>query len=469
MPQDKFEYTVTMHFASESVVFRSSDVLEFYFIEDIFSLSVTGRCQIVDIKGAIERLENFTGDIALSIAFYRVSSTSNMKSEMQSKTFYIEKITALNLDATRKTKVYQILFADLSYSIFNKLRFSYSWGDIDIKPEQIVEDLVKKLGKVPYKKNDKLWDPCKTKFQVYYSPFWNIRQNIQYLIPRIRSEKHDVSGYCFFISSDLKSNYEMNFAPLEAMLSESSSIAPYNKFDFYQAQKPTPGCNLDECKVSSWQVLSFDNVNYDAIAGATYFGYNQDRGKQPYKCTFDYKMGIEKTTILGSTSLFEEVERVKVPSDASGNSLEGDIDPAKPVHHYMNEEPEILENMWYDDWVKRYCQSQMIEVITLGSSYRKIGTLGELYIPRNFEWKNMGDEGSYGDPTLQQLHPRWSGKALIKSITHYFQAKEPAYLQKCILIKNGYEKSMGNGCKLLPASKSNLGSGDASGSGMRPK
>ena len=459
--QSKFEYTVVMHFKSENVAFRTSDVLELYFIEDILSISVMGRAQIIDVKGAIERIEDYTSDIPLSITFYRINPESNTMEEIQSKLFHIYKITALNMDATRKTKIYQILFADVSYMLFNKLRFSYSWGDKDIAPEMIIEDFCTKLAKLPYEKSEKFWETSKTKFEIYYSPFWTIRQNLQYLVPRTRSEEHDVSGYCFFISSDGKDSYKINYSSLEKMLANKDEVLEHNKLDFYQAQAPRVNAQLVECKVASWQVLSIDNSNYDNIAGSTYFGYDMEKDKAPFKCTFDYKMGIEKTTILGKTTLFEQAEKVKVEADATGLSLDGDIDPAKPVKWYMDRDPETLEDLWYDDWVKRYCQSQMLEVVTLGSSKRSVGTLVELLIPSNFKWEygdGHGDEGDYASPELQKLHPRWSGKGLVKSITHYFQAKEPMYLQKLVIIKNGYEDVLKD-AKLEPAVKSNLGSG----------
>jgi hypothetical protein len=44
-----------------------------------------------------------------------------------------------------------------------------------------------------------------------------------------------------------------------------------------------------------------------------------------------------------------------------------------------------------------------------------------------------------GDPMYQRPHPKYFGKGLIKSITHYFRAAEPCYLQKVVIIKNGYE------------------------------
>ena len=453
MAQDKFGYTLIFRFPNEQVVFWSSDVLELYFIEDIFSLSVTGRVQVIDIKGAIERIEGFTGDIGLSFIFYRENSETGEKTEMQSKTFYVYKLSGLTMDVTRKTKIYQILFADITYILFNKLHFSYSWQE-KTTPDKIITDLCMKLAKCPHKQN--LWETSDTEFECYLSPFWNIRQNLQYVAPRTRSQEHQVSGYCFFTASDLNAGYEINYVSLEKMLSSTEAIPTHNMFDFYQAQAPRPGAELDECRVSSWQVLSFDNANLDNIAGSTYFGYDPEIEKGPFKCEFTYTEAIEKTTILGNTSLFEEIRKTE-----SGPDMKDSVDPAKPIKWYMTRDKDMLENLWYDDWVKRYCQAQMIEVVTLGTSKRKIGTLAELLVPRNFEWQPKGNEGFYDDPQIQELHPRWSGKALIKSITHYFTAKEPAYLQKVVLIKNGYEKAMGqgSGIQLLPAVKKNLGSG----------
>lgn len=48
---------------------KSEDVLELYFVEDIFSLSIAGRLKFIDRLGIIERVEEFSGNEFIIISY----------------------------------------------------------------------------------------------------------------------------------------------------------------------------------------------------------------------------------------------------------------------------------------------------------------------------------------------------------------------------------------------------------------
>lgn len=251
---------------------------------------------------------------------------------------------------------------------------------------------------------------------------------------------------------------------------KQTSISDYNKFDFYNLGSEvsqTPGSG----KVLDYRILSYDNVNFKHLMGATYYGYDPEKGKEPFKKPFNYKQALEKTTILGNYSLFAFMNPDAKFDDANSQ----DTDPSRPVIWTLETDEEIIENIFYDDWVKRYCQQQMIETIVLGDVHRSIGDMAEIYMPRKFSKVYKGSpegvngtlgEGNQYDPQLKNYNPKYAGKALVKSITHYFQPEPPGYIQKVILIKNGFE-SITEG-DFFPASKKNISKGLSTNTNTEP-
>lgn len=117
----------------------------------------------------------------------------------------------------------------------------------------------------------------------------------------------------------------------------------------------------------------------------------------------------------------------------------------------------------------------MIETVVLGNVHRSIGDMAEIYMPSKFKKiYNESPEGVNGvlgegntyDIQLKNYNPKYAGKALIKSITHYFQPEPPGYIQKIVLIKNGFE-SIQTG-DFLEAVKKNTSKGMESASSSEP-
>lgn len=450
---------------------KSEDVLELYFVEDIFSLSIAGRLKFIDRLGIIERVEEFTGNEFLVISYGALQEIvkGQTKSEWDRENsldakFYIYSIRAQEMNRATNLKIYNILFVDTSYYLFNALNFSYSWPE-NTTPDKIVEEFAKNLCKLPY--NIKT-EASKTQFPCYYSPYWNFRQNLQYLSPKCRSAAADVSGYVGFSHiKDLQFNFD--FVTLESLLSQTS-VSNFNKFDFYAlgsevSQIPDSG------KVLDYRILSYDNTNFNHLMGATYYGYDPEKGKEPFKKPFNYKQALEKTTVLGNYSLFAFMN----PDAKFDDITSQDTDPTRPVIWTLETDEEIIENIFYDDWVKRYCQQQMIEAVVLGNVHRSIGDMAEIYMPRKFKKiynespENVDGvlgEGNTYDIQLKNYNPKYAGKALIKSITHYFQPEPPGYIQKIVLIKNGFESIQAG--DFLEAVKKNTSKGMESASSSEP-
>lgn len=139
-------------------------------------------------------------------------------------------------------------------------------------------------------------------------------------------------------------------------------------------------------------------------------GFNQTT-KQPIEQEYKYSELVGKTMVLGNYTLFDDISDeknyIKVCSD--GNE-------------------DLLDNVFYDEWIKKYCLQQTFTITVLGHEKRCCGKM--ICIP----WEQEGE-----NKNVDFKNVKYSGGFLIKSVTHYFKNSVPAYFQKMSLIKNGYQ------------------------------
>lgn len=148
-------------------------------------------------------------------------------------------------------------------------------------------------------------------------------------------------------------------------------------------------------------------------------------------------MAKDKYTMLGSDTLFNAdilLGKILKPQEVlTGES--GD--------KYMLLEC-LLENMYYSDWIKQYCLQQLVSINVSGHVERYAG--GQIEI----NWLSGNSDVMFNE--------NYMGRYLVKSITHQFSAQtEPQYIQKMVLIKNGYYLSTGD---MTAASKMNMARND---------
>ena len=116
-------YSVTITTQTKTLVLQNSAIKEFYFIEDIFSPSITGKIHIIDTFN-IKDFILLTGNELVSVIYgYTTKST---------RTFFIYKISRINSasnDAHKTLDELEIFFCDFSFLILTQKQISYSWAD----------------------------------------------------------------------------------------------------------------------------------------------------------------------------------------------------------------------------------------------------------------------------------------------------------------------------------------------------
>jgi hypothetical protein len=157
-----------------------------------------------------------------------------------------------------------------------------------------------------------------------------------------------------------------------------------------------------------------------------YIGIGFDVKRKRYlKNIYTYEDALARFTCLGDFSLFDS---------GHSNILSCNQDLTSEF-----EEEFIMKNLYFGDWIKRYCLQHTVDVIVEGHVDRYCGGMISIL------WPTSSDD--------EIFDKNMDGLFLVKSITHSFSPlQKPVYTQKMVLIKNGYNDSDG---LLTPAVKVN--------------
>jgi hypothetical protein len=248
-------------------------------------------------------------------------------------------------------------------------------------------------------------------------------QNIEWLTSRDIGGGSGQPGFLLY-SSTQEPETPYNLWTLETLLLQNTQMPPYagpytiGSHHEYNINKILHYSDGRVDKRALERMMKFINLGYDI------------KRKRYIKGEYDYIKALDKFTCLGEFSLFDSGIDEILSSDQELTGESGCMDT--PTE-------EILSNIYYGDWIKRYCLQHLVEVILEGHVERYCGGMIEIM------WPSAKDDDIYDKNMV--------GNFLVKSITHHFvPIQKPVYTQKMVLIKNGYHESEGN---LTPAAKVN--------------
>jgi hypothetical protein len=175
----------------------------------------------------------------------------------------------------------------------------------------------------------------------------------------------------------------------------------------------------------SWWIDGHNKSTVRPLRGGNWKGYDF-KNKSLINQKYDYQDGVDKTIMLGKSTLFQDFSFTDALQNLSYETSSA-----------------LTENVWYDDWVKRYCLQNIVNVIISGNEQRYAG------MQINVSWPS-------GDKKREIFHKQLRGVYLIKSITHNFMPSDGnyGYQQRMVLIKNAYQDS--DVKKLLPSTLKNI-------------
>lgn len=389
----------------------------FYIVEDIFSLSITGKLVFWDRIGLMEQ-GPINGNEIIRITFGNTNGSGDYR-EIDMKVYKINKVVPESTTRMTENLKIELILVDVNFQKLHSNGWSKAWNDTKIA------DIIKDIGK-SYLDIDKFgkFEDTKERIEHFDSHLRTPAESITWLMNRASGVKSGQAGYLFYRynNTDTK-KFDYALVTLEQLLAEkklmSTSTKGSNVYGFEQ-QNP-----YYINKIQDYRVLHVDLKALKSLSGGTLLGYDIKR-KKLLRQNYTYVDAIDRFTILGKKTLFP-----------SGMFIDN---PIKKIETCADET--MLDNLWYGNWIKEYSQQQLVEITVQGHEKRYVGSIIRILFPSQDKEKEIQNR-------------QMDGKYLVKTITHYFGNNViGGYKQKMVCIKNGYGESTNK--KLVKSKKFNV-------------
>ncbi len=374
-----------------------------YLIEDIFSFSVTGKIVFWDRVGLMEN-GSINGNEIFRVTFGNTDGSGKYR-QIDMKAYKINKVTAVTkIEVGNGTKI-ELVLVDDNFQKFHSNGWNKAWNNTQIS--KIIKDISLShlgIGTFP------LLEETIEKIEHFDTHLRTPSENISWLMNRASGIKSGQPGYLFYRYNNPKTDtFDYALVTLEQLLSQNKFMNPEGDNHIYGFVQENP---LYINKINDFKLLNVDLIALKSLTGGSVLGYDIKR-KKLIRRDYDYLSAINRFTILGKKTLFP-----------SGMFVDK---PKKHMDGYGDEK--MIDNLWYGNWIKEYCNQQLLEITVQGHESRYCGGLIKILWP------------SY-DEKVQIQNKQMDGKYLVKSITHYLSNKVTSgYKQKIVCIKNGYGNS----------------------------
>ena len=396
-------------------IITGSAVEYVYLIEDIFSFSVTGKISFWDRIGLME-IGSLNGNETFRITFGNTNGSGDYR-QIDMKVYKISKVTpASKLRMSDGSKI-ELILADTSYRKFHTSGWNKSWNNTQIT--KIIKDIAKShLGIDSFN----LLEESNETLGHFDTHLRTPAENISWLMNRASGIKTGQPGYlCYRYNNSETKEFGHALVTLEQLLSQKKYMNPVGENNIYGFEQQNPHYIN---KINDYELLHVDMTALKSLSGGSLLGYDIKR-KKLIKRDYDYVSAVDRFTVLGKKTLFPSTLTV----DRHQKQIDGYCDEV------------ILDNLWYGNWIKEYCNQQLLEITVQGHERRHCGGLIRILWPSHDEEK-----------LIQNI--QMDGKYLVKSITHYFSNDVGGYKQKMVCIKNGYKDSPNK--QLVKAKKFNV-------------
>ena len=389
-------------------ILDSQQIVECYFIEDIFKYNLSGKLTFYDTEGIYENAP-FTGNEMLVLVYG--------SDEIREITFHVWKVVNItqvsNVHSTTKN-IIELFFVDSAFYNTMMPNFSRSFPKNTLHSD-IVKHLLKNMVGFPDKDINIERSTSKI-LKDWVIPAWNVADSIAWLAARASGEKSGTSGYLCYNST--QESWKANFVTLNYLFSENNVIDA-DDFIFEGDNTTTPN------KILEWWVTGTDKSTMGTVFGAFWHGIDTSK-KELISEQLTFSDGISKTVLLGKKSYFPDLLSYGGVNFISGDSSNVD-----------------LKNNLYNEWVKRYSLQNAVNILIEGNEKRYAGHQIRIM------WPSI-------NKTTQIYNKQKEGKYLIKSITHSFTGGSGNinYMQRMVLLKNAFEDS--NSSSLVKATKMNI-------------
>ncbi len=440
-------FSIIISSGSGETILDNQNIVQCYFIEDIYSWCMAGKLVLTDTRAIIEFLP-LVGDETITIIYssWDVDGGDTLGDgdgegiggdggvavgdrEEKTFTFDIFKISEISdisesrVGTREQTTMYgiEIFFVQKEHKSLHQEYYSRTYYDFGLYTDIVADMSDRYLGINDWTQ----FEEGVEEIEWFHTGLRTPAQGIRWLMERTKGAEVDESGYMFYHSTE-ESEVSWNFITLENLLENGTFLEV--PVDGIYTMGSANQHNLNN--LTNITISNVDESSLNKLAACNMLGYDNFR-KYGIKKQFVYQDGVDKYTVLGDFTLFNKDNiALKKPQEIlTGES--GD--------KYVLAEC-LMTNMHFSDWVKQYCLQQLVSVIVRGDIRRYCG--GQIEI----NWLSGN--------TDEKFNKNMMGRYLVKSVTHQFSGQSnPQYIQKMVLIKNGYWAS---DAKLTKASKPKL-------------
>lgn len=393
-------FSVEIIGGSESVILDNNDIVQVYFIEDIFSYLKTGKVVFSDIQGLHEHLP-IVGDETVKITYGSILEP-NGAHELKTAEFEVYKIGDIENTEDRYRHVVELFIVDKQHKKLHHPSFSASYKC------KLYTDIIKEIGEKHAGFEWADFEDCEELKDYYYTGLKTPAQDLKWLMDRCHSVVSGQPGYLIY--SDTKNMGKQNLKSLEFLLAMSEPLPLFDNLYVVHAHH-----EYNVNNIIKYRVHRGDKQALSDLMGGCNLGWDVRRRKH-FKNIYTYQDGLAKYTCLGKYSLFNEGKDSLM---FNKQQLTGE-----------NDEEFVMKNMYWSEWIKRYSLQQTVSIILEGHSRRYCGGYIEIVWPSSVE-EDIIDK-------------QMCGLFLVKSITHSFiPNNQPIYQQRMELIKNGMNDTDG--------------------------
>lgn len=398
---EEAQFSIILSLEVGDSLIAGEDIRRLYFIEDIFSFSITGKLQFLDRIGLLE-YGPLTGAETLTIIFGKDDI------ELNFDIYKISKISQLGEVTGASEQMIELIFVDEMFLPLTQKRYNISWAGM--KTSDIVSHICSHMLDITTFQE---FEASNETLDSFYMPYWTPQEAFTWLMKRSSGTVSGQAGYLLY-----NNNLGTNFVSIDKlmnnkMMEEDTYIFGGQDIFFRN-------------KILGWSISGIDSLSLRGVKGGHRMGYDFST-KTFLDNSYTYASEIAKHTMLGKATLFQDI------SDATIDyRLEGEDDSF------------LLDNIYNNEFIKRYSVQQGVSINVIGSSHRYAGGLIEIDWPSSFK--------------SQKINKSLKGLYLIKSITHQFAPNQtPGYVQKLVLIKNAYtELELSKIGELVKSTKSNV-------------
>lgn len=394
-------FSVMIITEKQPLILNNGDISDLYFIEDIFKFCMLGSITFNDRYNILE-YGPFTGNEKLAIIYSVAGKPQADKSrELIFDIWKVSRIQQIGTGIREESEnLITMNFVDPFFSGFTLRKYSRSWSNE--RYTNIMRDILNNM--VFFKQGGRKFNIEQSKNKTdFIIPYWTPQTSMRWLMRRAKGERTNSSGYlCFNNTAD---TFSHNLVTMNYLLSDYGKTFDPSPYVFNKAEVASDN------KILEWWVSGLDLNSNAGIRGGTWKGYDFAT-KKLLDHEYVYSDGTDNTIMLGRKTLYNRIDDIY-----SSNILVGDSND------------DLIDNISYNDWAKRYNMQMIFNIIVEGNEQRYAGQQIEIKWP---SWaRNAGNSVQYND--------LFKGKYLIKSVTHSFSpGRSYYYKQRLVLIKNAY-------------------------------